>query len=138
MHDDTQYLLAMALADGALYGITSVEDLWDMSIPEYDNALPLHWKDEALETPIVRNATKANGVTNIPLPKATFEAILKSVLNLSGYFGTATVHAIRRALGKKLMVSASVAVTFEVCPSPTTFFCRAIHRGPEVPAHQPK
>ncbi|KAL6713000.1 hypothetical protein ACLMJK_009396 [Lecanora helva] len=73
-----------------------------MSIPDGDDALPLRWKDEVLELPIVRNAIKAYGVTNAPLPKATFERILKSVLNLSGYFGTATVHAIRRALGKKL------------------------------------
>lgn len=92
----------MALADGALYGIGSFEDLWDMSIPDGDDALALRWKDEVLQLPIVRNAVKAYGVTNAPLPKATFERILKSVLNLSGYFGTATVHAIRRALGKKL------------------------------------
>ena len=37
------------------------------------------------------------GVTNQPLPKAIFESILKSVLNLSGYFGPATIHAIRSA-----------------------------------------
>lgn len=37
-----------------------------------------------------------------PLPKATFDRIFKSVLVRSGYFGKATVHAIRRFLGKKL------------------------------------
>ena len=31
----------MALADGALYGIESLEDLWDMSIPDGDDALLL-------------------------------------------------------------------------------------------------
>ncbi|KAL9637832.1 MAG: hypothetical protein Q9164_001951 [Protoblastenia rupestris] len=96
------YLLTIALADGALYGIESIEDLWDRDIPDGDDALPLRWKDDVLELPVVRNATKAHGVTNIPLPKLTFERILKSVLNLPGYFGTATIHAIRRALGKKV------------------------------------
>ena len=92
----------MAIGDGALHGISSLEDLWDMSIPDGDEALPLRWKDEVLQLPIVRNATMAHGVTDAPLPEATFNRILKSVLNFSGYFGTATVHAIRRALGKKL------------------------------------
>ena len=31
-----------------------------------------------------------------------FDRIIKSVLNVSGYFGSATVHAIRRYLGKKV------------------------------------
>ena len=43
-----------------------------------------------------------HGVTEEPLPKRTFDRILKSVFNLSGYFGSATVHAIRRYLGKKV------------------------------------
>ena len=73
-----------------------------MRIPDSDDALHLRWKDELLQTPIIRNATKQYGVTDEPLPKATFETILKSVLKLSGYFGTPTIHAIRRALGKKL------------------------------------
>ena len=43
-----------------------------------------------------------HGVTEEPLPKRTFDRILKSVLNLSGYFGNATVYTIRRYLGKKI------------------------------------
>ena len=135
MYDDTQYLLALALADGALYGIESSEDLWDMSIPDGDDALPLRWKDEFLQLPIVRNATKAHGLTSAPLSKATFERILKSVLNLSGYFGTATIHAIRRALGKKLD-----GKQLECSEVPDTRIaynevCRELHRSPEVPAY---
>ena len=92
----------MALADKALYGIESAANLWDMNIPDGEDALRLRWNDEALQRPILRNATKAHGVTDEPLPKATFERNLKSVLNRSEYFGTATIHAIRRSLGKKL------------------------------------
>ena len=42
------------------------------------------------------------GVSEEPLSKKTFDRIIKSVLILSGYFGNATVHAIRRYLGKKV------------------------------------
>lgn len=41
-------------------------------------------------------------MTEEPLPKRNLNRILKSVLNLSGYFGNATVYAIRRYLGKKV------------------------------------
>ena len=73
-----------------------------MRIPDSNNALHLRWKDELLQTPIIRNATKQHSVTYELLPKATFETILKSILKLSGYFGTPTIHAIHRVLGKKL------------------------------------
>lgn len=102
MHDDTQFLLTMAFADNALYGIKSFADLWEMEIPAGEDALPLLWNEEALLRPILRNATKADGVTDEALPKVIFERILKSVLHLSGFCGTATIHAIRRSLGKKV------------------------------------
>ena len=92
----------MALADEALYGIQSAADLWDMNIPEGDTVLRLRWKDEVLQLPILRNATKFHGLSDRPLAQSSFEGILKPVLSLSGYHGTATVHAIRRALGKKV------------------------------------
>ena len=101
-HDDTQFLLAIAFADNALYGLKSPADLWEMEIPAGDDALPLQWNKEALHLPILCNATKNHGVTEEALPKTTFEKVLRSVLNMSGYFGTATIHAIRRALGKKV------------------------------------
>lgn len=100
LHNDTQFLLAMAFADNALCGIKSPADLWEMEIPPGDDALPLEWNEEVMQLPILRKATKAHGVTSGALPKATFEIILKSALNLSGYFGTATVHAIHRSREK--------------------------------------
>ena len=92
----------MAIADKAFFGITSMDDLDDQQIPEGENELILRWNDSALNLPIVRNATMGRGVTNEPLPKAAFERIFKKVLEQSGYFGYATVHAIRRYLGKKV------------------------------------
>ena len=79
-----------------------MEDLDDQQIPEGENELILRWNDSALDLPIVRNATMGRGITNEPLPKAAFERIFKKVLEQSGYFGYAIVHAIRRYLGKKV------------------------------------
>jgi hypothetical protein len=100
--DDTQYLLALAFADEAFYGIKSPEKFWQLQIPEGEESLPLRWTDSVKNLPILRNATLENGVSKEPLPKATFERIVRSVMRISGYFGFATVHAIRHYVGKKL------------------------------------
>jgi hypothetical protein len=102
LYDDTQYLLAMAFADKAFHGINSLDDLWQLQIPPDEDELILRCADSAKHLPIVRNAVLAKGVSTEPLPKATFDRIIKSVLNRSRYFGYATVHAIRRYLGKKV------------------------------------
>ena len=101
-HDDTQYLLALALADKAIHGIDSLEDLWQLQIPPDESELILRWRDSAKYSPILRNATKDEGVSTEPLAKSTFQGIVKSVLKSSGFFGAATVHFIRRYLGKKV------------------------------------
>jgi len=36
-HDDTQYLLALAIADKAFWGIESPDDLWQLQIPAEDS-----------------------------------------------------------------------------------------------------
>jgi hypothetical protein len=100
--DDTQYLLALAFADKAFYKIDSPEKFWQLQIPEGEEALILRWRNSVKDLPILRNVTLERGVSKEPLPKATFERIIRSVMRLSGYFGSATVHAIRRYVGKKL------------------------------------
>lgn len=102
LHDDTQFLLALAIADHAIWGVNTLDDLWQLKIPDGDDELPLRWNESVMHLPILRNATMRDGVTNEPLLKRTFDRILKSVLNLSGFFGPATVHAIRRFVGKKV------------------------------------
>ena len=102
LYDDTQFLLALACADNAIWGINSFNDFWQLKIPDGDDELPLWWKDSVMALSILRNATMQQGVTDEPLLKRTFNCIIKSVLNLSGYFGNATVRAIRRCLGKKV------------------------------------
>lgn len=102
LRDDTQYLLALALADKAFWKISSPEDLWELEIPPGEDELLLRWTDSVKGLPILRNATLHGGVSEEPLPKTKFDSVIKSVLNRSGYFGDATVHAIRRYLGKKV------------------------------------
>jgi hypothetical protein len=91
----------MAVTDKAFFGIGSIEELYDQEIPENEDELFLRWNDSVLDLPIIRNATISQGVTNEPLPKQAFDRIFKKVLEQSGYFGKATVHAIRRYIGKK-------------------------------------
>ena len=100
LHDDTQFLLALAIADHAIWGVNTLDDLWQLQIPDGNDELPLRWNNSVMHLPILRNATMRDGVTNEPLLKRTFDRILKSVLNLSGFFGPATVHAIRCFVGK--------------------------------------
>jgi Protein of unknown function (DUF3435) len=100
--DDTQYLLTLAFAEKAFYEIDLPEKFWQLQIPEGEKALILQWEDAVKNLPILRNATLQKGVSEDPLPRATFERIVWSVMRMSGYFGYATVHAIRRYVGKKL------------------------------------
>ena len=100
-----------------------------MTIPVGNDVVRLRWwKDEVLQLPIPRKATKNDSVTNQPLPKAIFESILKFVLSLSGYFGTATIHAIRRSLGKKVDGRSKIIVHFKSYV-PNEQLYREVHRG---------
>ena len=52
--------------------------------------------------PMLHNTTMHHCVTEELLPERAFNRILKSVLNLSGYFGNAKFHAIHRYLSKEV------------------------------------
>ncbi|CAG7932841.1 unnamed protein product [Penicillium olsonii] len=93
-------LLSLALAHGALFGVNTVDDLaqFDLSNGE----IPLRWKDEYLEKPVLRHAT-ADGPQETPLTKQKFCSCLRQIFAAAGYFGElATIHCIRRNLGKKV------------------------------------
>jgi hypothetical protein len=76
--NDTQYLLALAFADKAFYGINSPEEFWKLEIKEGEEAFNLRWNDSVKNLPILRKATLKKGVSNDPLPKTTFEGIIRS------------------------------------------------------------
>lgn len=78
-----------------------MEDLPQSDLFKGEPEVPLHWKDEYLEKPISRNVT-ANGPQEVPLTKERFSEFLSHILNTAGYFECATIHGIRRGLGKKV------------------------------------
>jgi hypothetical protein len=99
----------MALADGALFGVESVDDLQKKEIPPGENELILRYHESFLKKPILRKCTKAGGVMDEPMPKSAFLGIWRSNASNAGYFHAPTIHAIRRGLGKK--------VDSEYCPN---------------------
>lgn len=92
----------MAIADNALFGYESLEDVRAQEIPSGEDELVLRFKDSASERPILRKCTKTGGVTDDPMPKSSFTAILKSTLTNAGYLCGPSIHAIRRQLGKEV------------------------------------
>ncbi|KAJ5829188.1 uncharacterized protein N7525_007441 [Penicillium rubens] len=93
-------LLSLALAHGAIYGVDTVDDLaqFDLSNGE----IRLRWKEEYLDKPVLRHAT-ADGPQETPLTKQKFCSCLRQIFTAAGYFGElATIHCIRRNLGKKV------------------------------------
>ena len=101
-YNDVGFLLAMALADGALVGYDTYEGLRHQIIPEGKDELILRFKQESLDGLILRKCTKAGGVTDESMTKSAFCDIFKSTLINAGYFCGASVHAIRHQLGKEV------------------------------------
>ena len=101
MYSGAIYLLALALVDGALFHFKSAKDVFEQRIPEGENEMVLRWEDEALERCVVRSVT-GEGVSEDPLTQWKYQADLSKILRWAGYSITATVHAMRRFLGKKI------------------------------------
>ena len=83
-YNDAGMLLSMALADGALFGYESLEDVRKQEIPAGQDELPLRFHDSALNRPILRQRTKAEGVLENPMPRSASINILKSTLTNAG------------------------------------------------------
>jgi uncharacterized protein DUF3435 len=92
IYNDAAFLLVMAIADGALFGYETLDDLQMQEIPEGENELPLRFKESALNQPILRKCTKAKGVTDEPMPRSAFTAIFGSTLRNAGYFCATSIH----------------------------------------------
>ncbi len=90
----------MAIADKAFFGIDSIQDLKDLEIPLGSEYLHLRWNASVRDKPVARKATLKDGVTDQPFTECVFDRIFKAVQSLADYFFLATIHALRRALGK--------------------------------------
>ncbi len=102
IYDDTSFLLTLAMHDQALFDYATFADLQEQEIPAGQNEMPLRFKDEVLDKPILRKCNKAGGVTDEPMPKSAFTDILGSTFRNAGYLCATSIHAIRRQLGKKV------------------------------------
>lgn len=102
IYDDAAFLLTMAFADKALFGFDTLAELQQQRIPKGKNEVVLRWQKSALNKPILRKCTKTGGVTDDPMPRSAFSQIFQSTLLNAGYFCQASVHSIRRQLGKKV------------------------------------
>jgi hypothetical protein len=96
------YFLAMAIADKALYGIESLEDLLKIEIPAGQDELELFFKDSILNLPILRRYTKEKGTIEEIIPKSAFLRIFRAMIRKTGYFYGTSIHAVRRYVGKKI------------------------------------
>jgi hypothetical protein len=102
MYSDALFLLAMALADKALFGYKTFADIQRQKIPAGDDEMELKWKKSFLLRPILRKCLLSGGIGDEPMPKSAFVSIFNKTYKNAGYSGGASVHAIRRALGKKV------------------------------------
>jgi hypothetical protein len=99
-YNDAVFLLAMAIADGALFSYKSIEYVQKQETPQGEDELILRFNESALDRPILRKCTKTDGVTSELMPKGAFIAVFQSTLNNVGYFWGPSIHVIRRQLGK--------------------------------------
>lgn len=95
-------LLCMALADGALFGLNSEADFWEMKIPEGDNEMSLRCNDDFRDTPICRKVV--HGVVScLAMPQSAFRSILANAFITMEYVDVlVSINQIRRQLGKLL------------------------------------
>ncbi|KAK3896489.1 hypothetical protein C8A05DRAFT_20540, partial [Staphylotrichum tortipilum] len=101
-YNDGFFLLAMAIADGALFGIHSLDDLWEQRIIDGDNEMPLLWNESASALPIARRVEHGK-VTLQPMSEWRFRRMFDAVLTGSDYVGIRpSVHQIRRETAGKL------------------------------------
>jgi hypothetical protein len=80
IYNNAAFLLAMAIADGALFGYETLSDLQKQEIPVGENEVPLRFNRSALSQPILRKCSKARGETDEPMPKSAFENIFSSTV----------------------------------------------------------
>lgn len=76
--NEAGFLLAIAIADGALFEYDTLNDIRQQVIHiDRDEIIP-SFKDSVSNQSILRECTKVDGVTDSPMPESAFLAIFKS------------------------------------------------------------
>ena len=108
------YLLALALADNALYRFSSFKEVFKQRIPEGQDELVLRWNEEAEDRCIARGIT-IEGVSKDLLTKKAYHANLRRILNSAGYIHLAIIHAMCCHLGAAVQGQSSLPVPKLIC-----------------------
>ena len=106
------FLLALAFSQRVLFGYQTPEELWEQQIPDGESEVLLRFNDEDSEKPVLRTITMANGISEKPLTRAGFCPLFRAMLENAGYFGSITIHALRRGLSNKVDSEQSRLLTF--------------------------
>ena len=78
-----------------------LENYLNLRIPPGEEYFELPLNPSILHLPVLRSIVDGN-VSTEPLRQGVFEKIFKQVQQKAGFFQTATIHAIRRYLGKTI------------------------------------
>ena len=92
----------MALADEALFGYETWQDLWEQVIPDGHSHVKIRWRESKMNKPILRKVLADGTMTDDMMSRWTFERIFRQLLLNEGYTTRGGVHQIRRTLGKEI------------------------------------
>lgn len=68
----------MVIADRALFGFASLDDLWKQEPPKGGDRLILRYHDAALDLPVLRKCNMKDEVLEEPMPKSEFLSIYQT------------------------------------------------------------
>jgi hypothetical protein len=92
IYNNAAFLLTLAIADNALFGLNSLEDVRNMEIPSEEIELILRFNDDALKKSILRKYTKAKGVTDKPISKTMFLNIYQNIMKNAEYLNGDSIY----------------------------------------------
>ena len=84
----------MAVADDALFGIDSLEQLQEFRISQGKLQVKSRYRSEALKLSILRNCTKSGGVLNKSMTEDEFQSTWKSTLSNADYFVLPMIYSL--------------------------------------------
>jgi hypothetical protein len=101
--NDAGLLLALAIADGAIYGFETMEDLRSQKIPNHMDGLFLRIKPQIQHRHVLHCCTKSGGITDEPMSRSRIMSIFERSWENAGHLlNTATIHSIRREVGNRV------------------------------------
>lgn len=95
------FLLTLAFADEAFFGLNSLEALEFMN-PDGTESIRILWKSSVANESVLRMITRSGGVSKRALTRETFCRLFKTFVRNASYCEIITIHALRRGLANKV------------------------------------